>query len=117
MGWRFYRRKKILPGVSINWSKSGPSVSIGTRGAHITLGPRGARETVGIPGTGISYTTHQSTPSFGNRSRRLFLAGVIVLIAIGAVAIALFRLRPTFSRGIMSQVVAKSTAVFSRTFI
>jgi hypothetical protein len=57
MGWRSYRRQKLLPSVSINWSKRGPSVSLGRRGAHFTVGPCGTRETVGIPGTGVSYTT------------------------------------------------------------
>ncbi len=57
MGFRFQRRIKILPGVTLNVSKSGVSTSIGTRGAHVTLGKNGVRTTVGIPGTGISYTT------------------------------------------------------------
>ena len=57
MSGRFYRRKKLLPGVYINISKSGPSISIGRRGARFTIGPRGTRETVGVPGTGVSYTT------------------------------------------------------------
>ncbi len=92
MGWRFYRRKKILPGVSINLSKSGASVSIGTRRAHITVGSRGTRKTVGIPGTGISYTTHQSTPTLGTSNRPLLLRGVLALIAAGTVAIAVLRL-------------------------
>ena len=56
MGWRFYRRFKVAPGVTVNVSKSGPSVSFGTRGARFTIGRKGARETVGIPGTGVSYT-------------------------------------------------------------
>jgi hypothetical protein len=56
MGWRFYRRFKVAPGVTVNVSKGGPSVSFGTRGARVSFGRKGARETVGIPGTGISYT-------------------------------------------------------------
>jgi hypothetical protein len=56
MGWRFQKRVKIAPGVTLNVSKSGPSVSFGTRGARVSFGRKGARETVGIPGTGISYT-------------------------------------------------------------
>jgi hypothetical protein len=57
MGWRFYRRVKVLPGVTLNVSKKGTSVSVGVRGAHVTVGPNGTRRTVGIPGTGISYST------------------------------------------------------------
>src|ERR1700716_1806153 len=58
--FRFRRSKRILPGVRLNLSKSGMSVSMGPRGAHYTVGPRGTRTTVGIPGTGLSYTTYSS---------------------------------------------------------
>ncbi|HIQ20027.1 MAG TPA: DUF4236 domain-containing protein [Planctomycetes bacterium] len=57
MGFRFWRRVKIAPGVTLNLSKSGGSLSFGPRGAKFTIGPRGKRATVGIPGTGIFYTT------------------------------------------------------------
>jgi hypothetical protein len=63
MGFRFQRRLKILPGISLNISKSGISTSIGTRGAKVTLGHGKVRTTVGIPGTGISYTDVESTNS------------------------------------------------------
>lgn len=57
MGLRFYRRVKIFPGVTLNFSKSGMSVSIGFRGFHYTFGGRrGSRVTAGLPGTGLSYT-------------------------------------------------------------
>ncbi len=56
--FRFYRRVSIFPGLSINLSKSGPSVTVGMRGAHVTVGSKGIRKTVGIPGTGIYYTSH-----------------------------------------------------------
>jgi Protein of unknown function (DUF4236) len=56
--FRFYRRVSIFPGLSINVSKSGPSLTVGMRGAHVTLGSKGIRRTVGIPGTGIYYTSH-----------------------------------------------------------
>ncbi|SRR5579875_1548449 len=71
--FRFYRRVNIFPGLSVNLSKSGPSLSVGVRGAHVTVGRNGIRKTVGIPGTGIYYTSyngyhtgfhsaHQETP-------------------------------------------------------
>ncbi len=56
MSFRFWRRVKILPGVTLNLSKSGGSLSLGGRGAKVTIGPRGRRATLGIPGTGIFYT-------------------------------------------------------------
>ncbi len=55
--FRFYRRMRIFPGLSVNVSKSGPSLTLGMRGAHMTIGSRGIRKTVGIPGTGIYYTS------------------------------------------------------------
>ncbi len=55
MGFRFQRRIKIAPGLSLNASKSGLGVSVGPRGAKVGLGPRGAHYSVGIPGTGLAY--------------------------------------------------------------
>ena len=55
MGFRFYRRIKILPGIHINLGKRGASVSVGPRGAKMTFGTKGAKTSVGIPGTGIRY--------------------------------------------------------------
>ncbi|RJP22633.1 MAG: DUF4236 domain-containing protein [Candidatus Abyssobacteria bacterium SURF_5] len=65
MSFRFWRRVKIAPGVTLNLSKSGGSLSFGPRGAKFTIGPRGARATAGIPGTGLFYTT-----TFSNGRRR-----------------------------------------------
>jgi hypothetical protein len=47
----------LVPGVRMNLSRSGPSLSLGVRGAHVTVGSRGVRRTVGLPGTGVFYTT------------------------------------------------------------
>jgi len=65
MGFRFFRRMSILPGVTLNLSKSGGSVSLGPRGAKVTMGPRGSRFTLGLPGTGLSYTTTFSLGKLG----------------------------------------------------
>ncbi len=67
MGFRFFRRWSILPGVTLNFSKSGPSVSFGPRGARITIGSRGVRGTVGIPGTGFYYTRQLRGSKRGSR--------------------------------------------------
>ncbi len=58
MGFRFRRRVSIIPGLRINLSRSGPSLSIGHRGAWLTFGPRGRRVTLGLPGTGLYWTEH-----------------------------------------------------------
>ncbi len=60
MAFRFWRRIRIAPGITLNLSKSGASVSIGPRGAKVTIGPRGSRATVGIPGSGLFYTVRGS---------------------------------------------------------
>jgi len=60
MGWRFRRSVRLLPGVKVNVSKSGPSLSVGRPGATLNFGKRGTRTTVGIPGTGISHVTQRS---------------------------------------------------------
>ncbi|MFQ5673918.1 MAG: DUF4236 domain-containing protein [Nitrospinales bacterium] len=67
MGFRFFRRIKVAPGVTLNLSKSGGSLSFGRRGVHFTVGPRGRRSTVGIPGTGMFYTS--ACPAPARRSR------------------------------------------------
>lgn len=55
MGWYWRRSTKLLPGVRINWSKSGPSLSVGPRGAKVSVGKRGTYVSGGIPGTGMYY--------------------------------------------------------------
>ena len=60
MGFRFFRRFRIAPGIAINLSKTGISASLGPKGAKVTLGRRGTRTTIGLPGTGLYYTTLHS---------------------------------------------------------
>lgn len=57
MGLRYFRRVTLAPGLRMNLSRSGPSLSLGVRGAHVTVGSRGVRRTVGLPGTGLFYTS------------------------------------------------------------
>lgn len=56
MGWRFQRRKKVLPGVRVNLGKRGASVRFGPRGAGVTAGRRGLSATLSLIGTGLAYT-------------------------------------------------------------
>ena len=55
----FFRRVHIAPGLTVNLSKSGPSLSLGVRGAHVTLSSSGIRKTIGLPGSGCFYTSKQ----------------------------------------------------------
>ncbi|MCK1718218.1 DUF4236 domain-containing protein [Bradyrhizobium sp. 141] len=64
MAFRFRRSFKIIPGVRLNLSGSGASVSLGPRGLHYTIGPHGTRTTSacqarGFRGRPISHT-HRS---------------------------------------------------------
>lgn len=53
MAWSYRKRIKIIPGVHLNFSKSGISTSIGVRGASVTIGQNGTYLNTGIPGTGL----------------------------------------------------------------
>ena len=58
MSFRFWRRIRLAPGVTLNLSKSTASMSFGPRGAKYTISPRGNRATAVLPGTGLFYTVH-----------------------------------------------------------
>jgi hypothetical protein len=63
MGYlRFRRYIRFFPGLRLNISKSGVSVSAGVRGAHYTASRTGTRTTVGLPGSGLSYTNFKRYP-------------------------------------------------------
>lgn len=68
MALRFRRSFKIVPGVRLNLSGKGASVSLGSRGFHYTIGQQGTRTTVGLPGSGVSWTTYQPYPRRNNSS-------------------------------------------------
>ena len=60
MGFRFQRRIKILPGLTINLSKSGVGFSAGVRGFHAGVDSKGHRcVSASIPKTGISWREYQ----------------------------------------------------------
>ena len=62
MSFRFRRSVRIIPGVRLNLSKSGISVSVGGPGATLNLSSRGSAVTLGLPGTGLSYRHRLSLP-------------------------------------------------------
>jgi len=63
MPLRFRRSVKIAPGMRLNFSGSGTSLSVGGRGATVNFSKRGTRATLGIPGTGLSYSASSRRPS------------------------------------------------------
>lgn len=54
MGFRFQKSISFFPGIRLNLSKSGASVTVGKPGLSVNLGKDGATGNVGIPGTGLS---------------------------------------------------------------
>ncbi len=69
MAFRFFRRFRIAPGVTVNLTKRGGSLSFGPRGAKLTAGTSGVRRTLSVPGTGLWYTEHVGRKSSGGKSR------------------------------------------------
>ena len=55
---RFRKSFKIFPGVKINVSRGGISVSVGRPGATLNFSKRGVRQTIGLPGSGVSETSY-----------------------------------------------------------
>ena len=55
MGWRFQKRKKLVPGLTLNLGKRGASLSAGPRGAKVNVGRWGLAATVSLLGTGLGY--------------------------------------------------------------
>lgn len=53
MGWRFRKYITIFPGVRLNISKSGVSLTFGTKGASVSVSEDGAYLNTSIPGTGL----------------------------------------------------------------
>ncbi len=67
MAWTFRRRKKLFPGVRLNYGSSGLSLNVGVPGASLTVGANGVYANTGIPGTGFrSRRKIASATSFEN---------------------------------------------------
>ena len=63
MSLRFRRSVKLAPGLRLNFSGSGMSLTAGPRGASVNFGRRGTYFNAGIPGTGLSSRTRLDGPS------------------------------------------------------
>lgn len=63
MASRFQKRIKIAPGIRLNLSLGGVSMSAGPRGTSVTVGKDGVYGNAGIPGTGLSYRKKLSASS------------------------------------------------------
>ena len=120
MGFRFYRRIKIAPGVSVNLGKRGASVSVGPRGAKMTFGSSGVRSSVGIPGTGIRYEKYygggsgmrNGSDGGGNVPLWMFLC-----IIFGLVAFVGFQLHETARSPVALWIMLFGAAGFVATLV
>jgi hypothetical protein len=87
MGFRFRRSIRLVPGVRVNISKTGTSLSAGRRGATLNFSDRGTKATVGLPGSGLSYSTMLSRSPRGGSA-----LWILVRVVIGfALVVALLR--------------------------
>ena len=58
MAFRFRKSLTLIPGVRVNLSRSGPSVSLGGKGFTYNIGGKGSRVSVGVPGSGVSWSQY-----------------------------------------------------------
>ncbi len=63
LGLRFRRYVRLAPGLRLNFSGSGMSLTAGPRGASVNFGSRGTYLNAGIPGTGLYSRTRLDSPS------------------------------------------------------
>lgn len=83
MGFRFRKRVRILPGVTVNISKKGvTSTTFGRRGFTTTVGKRGTRVNAGIPGTGLSYSKQLSGTRQPQERKTSVWSVILTLVAI-----------------------------------
>lgn len=58
MSVRFQKRVKLFPGITLNVSKTGVSVTVGAPGASLNLNKNNVIANLGLPGTGLSTRTN-----------------------------------------------------------
>ena len=105
MGFRFRRSIRLFPGVRLNVSKSGASVSVGGKGLTVNVGKTGVTRTVSLPGTGLSHRERidsgggRSSPPEGQRRPSGVLQGwakaLSIIIGLALVGVVLLALLPS----------------------
>ena len=98
MAWNYRKRVKVLPGVHLNFSKSGISTSVGPKGSSVTFGKNGTYLNTSIPGTGLynrqkisgvkGKSPHVTDEENNNGGLGCFIFAIsIVLFVIGGICI------------------------------
>lgn len=92
MGLRIRKSIKLLPGVKINLSKTGTSVSLGGRGMSYNISKKGRRTTVGLPGSGVSYSTYTPNKAANDEASATTksVAWVWPLVVLAVIAITAY---------------------------
>jgi hypothetical protein len=86
--FRFRRTIRLLPGVHLNISKTGVSLSLGGPGATINFNKEGTQTTFGLPGSGLNYRgdrtpwSQEFSPQGGGSMLMRF--GWVVVLALAA---------------------------------
>jgi hypothetical protein len=111
MGWRFRRRVKILPGITLNFSKSGVSTSVGWRGYHKTFSKKGVRTTAGIPGTGISYTEYSPKREGQSQEVGYWVPLLVCIIIVGGFISVCHRSKPNSPVGVSATAAPSASSV------
>lgn len=87
-GWNFRKRKNILPGVTLNFSKNGISTSVGPKGARLSFGKNGTYLNTSIPGTGlykrqkIGRKTDSNIESSGNKGCLRTIVWLVLILSV-----------------------------------
>lgn len=92
MGLRFHKTLKLLPGIRLNLSKTGASLSVGGKGLTCNIGKKGTKTTIGMPGTGVSYSSYlpyRNTEKSANRNRSAIVIWVVITVLAAALALLL----------------------------
>lgn len=81
MALRFRRSVKLAPGLRLNFSGSGASLTVGPRGASVNFGSRGTYMNSSLPGTGL-YTRSRlgAAPSKPSAQPEKVRVGATVLV-------------------------------------
>ena len=81
MGLRFAHRVSLIPGLRLNASRGGLSVSLGHRGVWYTIGAHGHRQVaLGLPGSGLWWTETIPPARAPHTGHRIAFAVLVVAV-------------------------------------
>jgi Protein of unknown function (DUF4236) len=81
MAFGFQKSVRTAPGVKLNLSRKGVSISMGGKGFRHSFGLGGRRTIVGVLGTGPSFSIHHKGGRAGPRGGD-FLGPIVIVAAI-----------------------------------